>query len=243
MKCLLPERIKEGQRGFTLLELLVVVAILAAIAFIAAGTYKGVAERTDESLVRTEMLQIAQALRQFRQDTGYFPGEGVFRLSDDGGAIPSDSVTGADLAEKRQWLYSPANFYQLLDTTSPLPATHLLAAWNRETGRGWRGPYLTGFREGQVKIGDGINPPAPNAADNVAGDPLQGTAVTVDGIADPFEHQQGADGLLGWSGVPANERWGRPYLFLRNAAGRWLLISMGPDGEYGNGDDIALAIE
>ena len=41
--------------GFTLLELLVVLAILAAVAAISMGAYRGVSSRAEETLARTEM--------------------------------------------------------------------------------------------------------------------------------------------------------------------------------------------
>ncbi|WP_306549286.1 type II secretion system protein [Desulfobulbus sp.] len=235
-----------GQGGFTLLELLVVIAILAAISFIAAGTYRGVGQHADERLVRAEMQQIAKALRQFKQDTGYFPREGVFKLEDDGGSVKPASLpvhTGTD----DEWFYSPANLHQLLATTSPLAGSgHQLTTWDEETGRGWRGPYLIGFSDGRVNIGYALNPIDPDGADTVAGDPTTGDPVNVVGVADPFEHGV-VNGKFGWDSVSAGEPWGRPYLFFQTAASpaHWQLVSMGPDGEYDQGgdDDIVLPIE
>nr|WP_321465087.1 prepilin-type N-terminal cleavage/methylation domain-containing protein [uncultured Desulfobulbus sp.] len=232
----------KGQDGYTLLELLVVVAILAAISFIASGTFKGVAEHADERLAYSEMQQIASALRQFKADTGYFPREGVFRLTADGGEVTT--VPSHDDGSDDEWFYSPANLYQLLATTSPLPATHPLATWNAETGRGWRGPYLSGFADGEVNIGDDLNPTDPDLADNDSGDPTAGTMVDVVGIADPFDHKP-IGSIFQWSNIPSGDAWGRPYLFLQTAASpnRWQLVSMGPDGAYNTGDDIVLPVQ
>lgn len=245
-----------GQSGFTLLELLVVVAILAGTAFIASGTFRGVSEHAEERLVRAEMQEIAKALRQFRQDTGYFPKEGPFELAIDDGNVGDDGLPdqAMDLGDDalRRWFYSPANFYQLLTATSPLADgdadddnDHLLAKWNAETGRGWRGPYLNGFRDGFVNIGENID---------------SGMVVTdVVGIADPFSHSP-AGSYYEWSRTSSDEnwvavpKWGRPYLFMQ-VGGRWSLVSMGPDGKYDDGiadpdseddddnDNIVLPIE
>ncbi|WP_169737374.1 type II secretion system protein [Desulfobulbus elongatus] len=248
------------RQGFTLLELLVVLAILAAMAFIATGTFRGANERAEESLVRAEMQEIVKALRQFRQDTGYFPRQGPFAL----GAVGTlNIVTDADLqtvahsgttaAERARWFNSPANFYQLL--VGPLLSNHVqgLEQWNAETGRGWRGPYLSGFRDGCVDIGDDINP-GQNEAD---GSPTAGVSIPdVNGLADPFLRRPVAGGgvtvgntLLDWSSLPRPNRnalnqWGSPYLFLQ-VDGRWSLVSMGPNGRYeqGGGDDIVLPVE
>ena len=226
-----PGRVIAGQQGLTLLEMLVVVVILAAVAFVAGGAFSGVREHANDQLVRTEMQEIAKAIRQFRQDTGYYPKTGPFDLP----------------AGNPAQFYSPANFSQLLSRTSPLPVAHQLAAWNPETGRGWRGPYLQGFAEGFVDIRDDIN--NGTATGNDAGNPLSGSNIPdVPGIADPFEHRAvnvGGSTLLDWSataGGTEREFWGRPFLvFGLDASPR--IVSMGPDGVYGTDDDIELNIE
>jgi prepilin-type N-terminal cleavage/methylation domain-containing protein len=243
------------QRGFTLLEMLVVVTLLAAVAFIGAGTFKGVYRSTEEQMVYAEMQQIAEAIRRFKQDTGYYPKEGPFDL-DSSLCAPTSGCAGetTDLpgwvgSSPELWFKSPANFYQLFRTDSPLAgAGHQLENWSAETGRGWRGPYLTGFRE-YVDIGSGINT-------GPGGNPLGGTAIRdVEGIADPFAYSSVSGGgssvdntLLDWSRVHRPDRssqtemdkWGRPYLFFADTRE---LVSMGLDGEYDTDDDIVLVIE
>ena len=242
------------QRGFSLLELLVIIAVLASIAFLATGTFQGVSESANDGLVHSEMQEIAKAIRQFRQDTGYYPKQGPFDLAPPNGigAVPIGNLpahAGGTNAERVRWFQSPANHYQLLDTVSPLNGTnHLLEDWNPDTGRGWRGGYLKGFAEGHVDIRDDINP----AVNGAGGDPLAGNNIPdVDGLADPFEQRAedmgGGNTLLDWSATPRpgrNEReaWGRPYLVFGLGAAPWI-VSMGPDGDYNNGDDIVLDIE
>lgn len=239
------------RRGFTLLELLTVVAILATVAFVAAGRMGGLQQQTSEQLVHTEMQEIATAIRRFKQDTGYYPKTGPFGLVGPGFGPITDAVlssqkphAGANPTNRARWFYSPANFYQLV--SNPLSGTgHQLENWNPETGRGWRGPYLQGFRDGFVDIGDGINDGTP--AGSPGGDPLTGsTAPDVDGIADTFEHKPENNRLLGWSaaagGTKQRTSWGRPYL-LFDLDGHPRLVSMGPDGTYGTDDDIILNIE
>lgn len=257
-------------QGFTLLELLVTVAILAATAFIATSTFMGVSEHANDQLVRVEMQEIAKAIRQFKQDTGYYPKTGPFEidLADTGAGEVTDACLPSYLSslsndEKERWFYSPANFYQLITSTSPLNGTtHQLEKWNSETGRGWRGPYLNGFAEGYLDIRDGINGTiggSPTAlAGNKAGDPIVGTNIPdVEGIADPFEYRAEKDGgntLLDWSathsGGTEREVWGRPYLVFDWDTKPWIM-SMGPDGNFENGeydpdnnkDDIVLNIK
>ncbi len=243
-----------GQRGFTLLELLVIIAIMAAVAFVAGGSYSGVSRQANDQLVRSEMQELATAIRRFRQDTGYYPKTGPFGLVGVGAGKITDAAieaqfphAGSSPAERARWFYSPANLYQLTGQTSLLPAGHQLEEWNKETGRGWRGPYLRGD-DGYVDIRDGIN--SGTAAGTSAGNPLAGNDIQdVNGVADPFELRTvtvSGVSFLGWSaaaGGTEREVWGRPYLmFDLNTAHPWI-VSMGPDGVYNTSDDIKLLIE
>jgi len=245
-----------SRQGFTLLEMLVVIVLLAAVAFIGTGTFKGVSEHANDRLVRAEMQNIAKAIRRFKADTGYYPKTGPFSLVGSGGAVTYASLpshAGSNNVERDLWFYSPANFYQLLAETSPLPVGDPLETWNPETGRGWRGPYIKGFLDGYVDIRDGINDGTPHG--NEAGSPvgtLDNNVGDVDGIADPFEHRAvsvGGNGLLDWSAVAGGKErdfWGRPYLcFFYDT--RPKLISMGANGTYndppGKEDNVELNIE
>lgn len=237
-----PTLSKSGSAGFTLLELLVVVTILATVAFTASFYMKNAAEQAGDSLVLSEMQEIAKAIRQFKQDTGYYPKTGPFGLDDQGGQIDHTSMNV-------DWFYSPANLYQLTVRTSPLDRTgHLLETWNPESGRGWRGPYLTGHEDGELTIGDNINDGS--AAGDPFGDPWSGDAIEdVPGIADPFEQKRAASELLHWEydGVPYDYK-GRPYLVFGLTNQPWI-VSMGENGDYestsriAGGDDIILSID
>jgi prepilin-type N-terminal cleavage/methylation domain-containing protein len=200
---------KRNQRetGFTLLEMVVVIAILASLAGSVVLSMEGAEEMADEQIARSEMMDIRKALLQFRQDTGHFP-------------VPA----------------SPADFSALYEITSE-------AIWNIDTGRGWRGPYLSGVRDGLVDIGD-------NLTAGGAGDPALGSEIArQSGVADPFAHPNApdADGctaieppndgcLLEWRDV-ANEEdrdlWGRPYLLFDLAdTQRARIVSLGANGRY-----------
>lgn len=249
-------------KGFTLLELLVVVAIMAAIAGAVVGAFRGVGPVVDDGLVRAEMQEIAKAIRQFKQDTGYYPGEGPFALSSvaanaatdcpglpagDGGIDRDSLPAGAGV----NWFESPANFRQLYlqpEICDNHPHVGLMD-WNADTGRGWRGPYLKDFVDGYVDISSDINP----GANSANGDPVDGTAAgiaDVRGIADPYERGSvtvaGVGTLMDWVlsyGGGIEELRGRPYLLFLDPDNfitdciddAPCLVSMGPDGDYTQG--------
>ncbi|MEJ2423793.1 MAG: prepilin-type N-terminal cleavage/methylation domain-containing protein [Candidatus Thiodiazotropha sp.] len=184
--------------GFSLVEILVVVSILAATAFIATTVMTGVVEESEQRLGRVELTTLAQAVRRFRQDTGYFPREGRFDL--DGAGATACSAThdlyaqtagghavagvnmdslpayaGGSCAERVRWFYSAANLWQLVAEPGELDSVSgdftPAMPWNAQGGRGWRGPYLDDSAEGFVDIGDVAN-------HNPVGDPVSGVLVS-----------------------------------------------------------------
>ncbi len=237
------QRPPRSQHGFTLVELMVVAAILIAVSFIAYSTFDGVVDAKKEEVARAEMLEIARAIRQFKQDTGYYPKQGPFDHVDYGGAVDPDCVDLLDVegnppADPKAWLHSPANFWQLFNNplklkTSPDPSCveHMLAEWHPSTGRGWRGPYLMRDAETSFALSSGLSPTGD-------GDPT-GSDLLVYGIADPFQDRNGdygpffafdvADTTAGLHD-PASTSDSDYKLRPR-------MVSMGLDGYYGGRDD------
>ena len=196
-------------RGFTLLELLLVVSILAATSSIGISLYYNsdgddVDTRARVHLAQAEMLNIAKAVRQFKQDTGYYPGQGPFayldysqcgsscNCADDAGNV--DSIGGLDPVAlvavaggtPREWGDTPANMLQLLQRPvicSNHALVHL-ASWDEVNQQGWRGPYLT--NEGFTDISGDLSASGD-------GDPLATWVLAlrnIPAIADPFSHNE-----------------------------------------------------
>ncbi|MBI3889936.1 MAG: prepilin-type N-terminal cleavage/methylation domain-containing protein [Candidatus Wallbacteria bacterium] len=59
--------------GFTLVELLVTVALLLALTLMASGVYISYVKTGEESMVRNNLTQMRSALQQFYSDNGSYP--------------------------------------------------------------------------------------------------------------------------------------------------------------------------
>lgn len=212
--------------GFTLLELIIVVAILATLAGGAVLTMGQTEEVAQGQIGLVEMSEIREAIVQFKRDTGYLPKQGPFALTTNGGAVATPS-------EGETWFYSPANFSQLFQ--NPLANTgHSLASWNPDTKRGWRGPYLTTSGEGRVDVGDDLNL-------NGSGSPKTGNMLNdVFGIADPF-YSSPEGNFFVWAATPTAppySRFGRPYFaFDLHDTTKARIVCMGPNRKYDQGEN------
>lgn len=106
----------KSQQGFTLIELLVVVSILAALAGLASVAMDGYQQESEETITRVEIQRIANAIRRFKVDTGYWP--------------KTETAVYAYKSEDK------ANFSFLFNNPTGVPA------WDIEYAIGWHGPYV-----------------------------------------------------------------------------------------------------
>jgi len=83
-------------RGFTLIELIVVMAIVALLVSIAAPRYFHSVERAKENALRTSLNVMRDAVDQFSADKGRYP-ESLVELVEASylRSIPSDPMTGS----------------------------------------------------------------------------------------------------------------------------------------------------
>lgn len=156
-------------RGFTLLEMLVVISLMALVATIGLFSYEGAQDESRVDGTKFEMLELKKALLQFRADNGAFPCT-VYNENDrpyelvianmlgftlSGISFPAglDDSAG-DAADRRAWCET--NALQMLrifpfderdndpstgSYIDPVSTAHPL--WNSDSKRGWRGPYLS----------------------------------------------------------------------------------------------------
>lgn len=222
-----------AHKAFTLLELVIVMGVLTAVAGSAVMMIGPAEEQARNQMSQVELARIRDAIRQFHTDTGYLPKQGPFALTSDAGSVPVP-------AEGATWFYHPANLEQLY--SNPLAGTgHALENWDPDTKRGWRGPYLSAFGEGFVDIGDDLLPDG-------SGDPTQGNVLAeVRAVADPFIAAASGSFFV-WrfnSGDTPTSSWGRPYLLVdaaNDATAR--VIGLGANRRYdsGTGDDLVYPI-
>lgn len=62
-----------GRRGFSLVEMLLVLVILATLAAIVVPRFAGRSEQAKETAARTQITSIGTALDAFEVDNGYYP--------------------------------------------------------------------------------------------------------------------------------------------------------------------------
>jgi general secretion pathway protein G len=86
-----------GSKGFTLLELMIVVSIIGILATIAAPTYQMSVVKAKEAVLRQDLFTLRDVLDQHRADQGKYPsslqelvGAGYLR------AIPKDPFTNSE---------------------------------------------------------------------------------------------------------------------------------------------------
>jgi general secretion pathway protein G len=99
----LPAGEARRDRGFTLIELMVVVAIIGILVSMAVPTYRNIIERAKETALRQNLATIRDVIDQYYADKGKYP-DSLESLVSDGYLrhMPLDPVTG-----KADWVTVP----------------------------------------------------------------------------------------------------------------------------------------
>lgn len=80
------------ERGFTIVELLIVIAIIGILAALVVVAYSGITKAAYKSKRLADMNSVQKALELYHQDYGYYPPNGADNW---GGAFNSTQVTNA----------------------------------------------------------------------------------------------------------------------------------------------------
>jgi general secretion pathway protein G len=85
----------EGGRGFTLIELMIVMAIIVVLATIAVGQYQKTLQRSREAVLKTDLRDMREAIQNYTRDKEAAPDSLDDLVTEQYLArIPPDPVTG-----------------------------------------------------------------------------------------------------------------------------------------------------
>ena len=74
MKAYLNQNGHDGRRGgFTVVEILVVITVIAILAAMLIPVVGGAMRRANEFAIQSEMTQLDMAIEQFKNDNGFYP--------------------------------------------------------------------------------------------------------------------------------------------------------------------------
>lgn len=144
---------KANMAGFTLLELLAVIALLAILAAGALVAYDGTDEQARIDVTKMEMAELRTALLQFRRDTGAFPCGVYHEPNIDGDVraysldlvnmnLPDMPVSSASLSAQAIWC-EENGLIMLTEYPFDLEEADQHRLWNPDTKRGWNGAYIS----------------------------------------------------------------------------------------------------
>ena len=105
---------QNSAQGFTLIELIVVVAIIGILATIALPAMKNAPIRAREAVIRADLYQMRSCIDQHLADKGYYP-ESLQALVDAGylRAIPADPFSGSNEGVWEELYAEPSELEEL----------------------------------------------------------------------------------------------------------------------------------
>lgn len=213
--------VQDCQQGFTLLELLIVVSIMATVAGAIVFSVGGIEQTSKRSLAVSEMQSIKDALLRFRRDTGKFPTQDN----------PADFLALYQQQSEASWN---------IDTSRGWRGPYLTR----------KGEGLVDLGDNLKNDGNGnpsvIDTAAKTNVRSVA-DPFIHWPVKNGGYTRCRDSNADDDCLLDWrtqASDPRHQRWGRPYLvFELDSPANARLMSMGPNGRYESAACAGVACE
>ncbi len=103
------------EKGFTLIELMFVIAIIALLVSVAIPRYQYAQRKAREAVLKENLFIMRQTIDQYFSDKGYYPG-GIDVLVEENylRRYPLDPITNS-----QEWEEIPADSEASLDSTQP----------------------------------------------------------------------------------------------------------------------------
>ena len=109
-------RIQAGDGGFTLIELIIVMAIIAILASIAVPSYLSSMKAAKEAVLKEDLHVMRNAIDSYTMDKGKAP-QSLDDLVQSGylKSIPADPITHSD----QTWVTNTSDTYESVDESEP----------------------------------------------------------------------------------------------------------------------------
>ncbi|ACK42159.1 MULTISPECIES: type II secretion system protein [Dictyoglomus] len=124
------------EKGFTLIELMVVIVIIAILAAVALPNFMGATERARESAVRSAVKTLQTALEMYATDNqGYYP-DYIYTLKNGnylpGGKFPNNPATNAEYGFTANNNDSGESAYKIVYTVSTDHASYTITGYGKD---------------------------------------------------------------------------------------------------------------
>jgi general secretion pathway protein G len=105
---------QRSDRGFTLVELMIVIAIIGILASIAVPAMQNAPIKAREAVIKADLYQMRSCIDQYLADKGVYP-ESLEALAESGylRSIPADPFTGLTEGAWRELSAEPADLEEL----------------------------------------------------------------------------------------------------------------------------------
>jgi prepilin-type N-terminal cleavage/methylation domain-containing protein len=155
-----------GNRAFTLIELLTVIAIIAILAGITFGVIKGVNERAAISQAKAELSVLAQSLENYKRQYGDYPQIAIDNSTGTNGGQTSGErlykalngqigpkLGASDLTTRQRVFFEKTKFTLVSPAATDLASNYIIDPWGRAyryayKSAGWLNPSYLLFSVG-----------------------------------------------------------------------------------------------